>query len=384
MTSTQDDTATLTETDSITCQSTTFAAIGAEWDALLPEAATPLPFVSRAWAEAWWSVFGNDNQLLLLAARDAVSKLVAVAPLMIVRTDDLGRTVRFIGGTDVTDYLDLVAREADTHAAWGAVARWLLSHRDKWDTLDFHYLPDWSPSRAALMAVLAPALAVVEGQEEVCPVVALPGSFDAYLKAIAKKERHEIRRKAKNLLRDFPDAHLVVLHEREAALAALPDFFRLHRLSAPDKEAFLTPRVETFFATLTSAMAEAGWLALYTLEIGGVRVAAMYAFIADGRLLVYNSGYDPQHGAVSVGMVLTGMMIEHAADAGLRVCDFLRGNESYKYRFGAADTPLWRVLAGTDRATIERARDAMVAALAVPADARDVPDRMEREQGADE
>jgi CelD/BcsL family acetyltransferase involved in cellulose biosynthesis len=106
------------------------------------------------------------------------------------------------------------------------------------------------------------------------------------------------------------------------------------------------------------------------LEIAGTPVAMMYAFLAADRLLVYNSGFDPTRSETSVGMVLTGMMIADAAENGVAVCDFMRGNESYKYRFGADDVPLWRVIAGVDRASVEGVAAAMTAALAVPADER--------------
>ncbi len=352
-----------------------FATIAEIWAALVPESITPFPFVSPAWAEPWWQVFGTDTaSLLLLSVTDATGALIAVAPLMIEHTDDLGRAVRFLGGVDVTDYLDLIVRPADAERSWGAVVGWLLAHRDTWDALDFHCLPDASPSRSLIAEAVARAdmgVAVLVAQEEVCPAAPLYGGFEAYLAQIGKKNRNEIRRKERNLLREAPDAALRVLTERDDALAALPDFFRLHRLSAPDKERFLTPTVETFFGAITARMADAGTLRLYVLEMGGEAVAMMYAFAAAGRLLVYNSGYDPTRSATSVGMVLTGMMIASAAESGLTVCDFMRGNEAYKYRFGATDVPLWRVIAGTNAALLERARAAMMAHLAVPADDRD-------------
>ncbi len=222
------------------------------WDALVPEGITPFPFVSRAWAEPWWQVFGTDDTtLLLLSVTEPGGAVIAVAPLMIERTEDLGRAVRFLGGVDVTDYLDLAVRPADAARAWGAVIDWLFAHRDTWDTLDFHCLPDASPSRSLIAEAIAhadAAFTTVMVQEEVCPAVPLHGGFEAYLAQIGKKNRNEIRRKERNLLREAPDAALRVLTGRDEALAALPDFFRLHRLSAPDKERFLTPTVEAFFA----------------------------------------------------------------------------------------------------------------------------------------
>ncbi|MCA1667811.1 MAG: GNAT family N-acetyltransferase [Thermomicrobia bacterium] len=173
---------------------------------------------------------------------------------------------------------------------------------------------------------------------------------------------------------DAPSATLRILTARDEALAALPDFFRLHRLSAPDKERFLTAAVEQFFRGMTGAMADAGWLRLYFLDVEGAPVAAMFTFVADGRLLVYNSGFDPAYARISVGMVLTGRVIEDAANGGLTLCDFLRGNEAYKYRFGASDTPIWRVIAARDRDAVDRTVAETEARFHTAADSRDLTD----------
>jgi CelD/BcsL family acetyltransferase involved in cellulose biosynthesis len=348
-----------------------FDALRAAWASLLPTSVTPFPFQSIEWAESWWSVFGAGNELLLLRATDECDRVIGVAPLMLTETA-LGRTIQFIGGADVTDYLDIVAAEGDLGGVWAGVLDHLMAIRDEWDAIDLHCLPQWSPSHAAVADLLSSTLAVEIGQEEVCPIVRLDGSFEMYLRALPKKERHEVRRKARNFERDAPTGRLRVITEKDDALAALPDFFRLHRLSAPDKERFLTPDVERFFAAMTGATADAGWLRLYLLEIDGTPAAAVYSFVADGRLLLYNSGYDPAFAHVSAGMVLVGMMIEDAARNGLTVFDFLRGNEAYKYRFGATDTPVWRVIAGTDADAVGAEMRRMEAALRTPADERDL------------
>ena len=241
-----------------------------------------------------------------------------------------------------------------------------------WDALDFHCLPQWSPSQVALADILADLLPLRIAQEEVCPILRLDGSFDTFLRSLPKKERHEIKRKARNFERDAPTGNLRVLTERDDVLAAMPDFLRLHRLSAPDKERFWTPEVERFFLQSTAAMADRGWLRLYMLDVADAPVAAMYTLCVDGRLLVYNSGFDPAFARISVGMVLTAMVVEDAATNELAICDLLRGNESYKYRFGAVDTPIWRVIAGDDRASIDAEIARMEAALHTSADERDL------------
>lgn len=348
-----------------------FDSLRDAWSSLIPTSVTPFPFQTVAWAESWWEVFQDGADLLLLGVRSGDDMLIGVAPLMI-REMPFGRAVQFIGGTDVTDYLDIVASERDVHAVWSAVIQSLVTMQDAWDVLDFHCLPQWSPSQATLADLLSERLSVRVAQEEVCPILRLGGSFAHYLQALPKKERHEIRRKERNFERDAPSGRLRVLHTRDEALAALPDFFRLHRLSAPDKERFLTPAVEQFFRSMTARMADNGAVRLFMLDVDDRAVAAMYTFAAEGRLLVYNSGYDPEYSRVGAGMVLTGKMIEAAAAEGLEICDFLRGNEAYKYRFGAVDTPIWRVLAGRDVAVVDAEIHRMEAALGVAADARDL------------
>jgi CelD/BcsL family acetyltransferase involved in cellulose biosynthesis len=60
---------------------------------------------------------------------------------------------------------------------------------------------------------------------------------------------------------------------------------------------------------------------------------------------VYNSGYDPsQFSHLSPGIVVTARCIEHAISLGRSEFDFLRGDEVYKYRFGAQDTEVRRLL----------------------------------------
>jgi len=360
-------------TETLIVEETAFDALRDQWDALLPTAITPYPFQSIGWAEAWYHTLGGDANPRILAIRDEIGALIGVAPLA-VRQTALGRTVQLMGGDDVTDYLDIVAAERDVQRVWAAVADHLLRVRETWDAIDLHCVPQWSLSHATVEDLLATAMPVRIVQEEVCPVVRLGGSFEMYLRGLPKKERHEIKRKARNFERDAPSGTLRILTARDDALDALPDFFRLHRLSAPDKERFLTPAVEHFFRAMTAAMADVGWLRLYLLDIDDAPVAAMYTFAADGRLLVYNSGFDPAFARISIGMVLTAMVIEDAANSGLMLCDFLRGNEAYKYRFGASDTPIWRVIAAADRDGVDRAVAETEARFTLAADDRDLTD----------
>ena len=48
--------------------------------------------------------------------------------------------------------------------------------------------------------------------------------------------------------------------------------------------------------------------------------------------------------AASPGVTGAGLLIKERIEAGVRRIDFLRGNERYKYEWGAVDEPVMRIL----------------------------------------
>jgi CelD/BcsL family acetyltransferase involved in cellulose biosynthesis len=59
-------------------------------------------------------------------------------------------------------------------------------------------------------------------------------------------------------------------------------------------------------------------------------------------MLFYLSGFDPQWAAFSPGVLLIAHAIEEAIREGQQEFDFLRGNEPYKYLWGAQDSSTWQ------------------------------------------
>ena len=175
--------------------------------------------------------------------------------------------------------------------------------------------------------------------EDVCPVIELPNDFETYLQErLSKKQRHEVRRKMRRI-QEETQVNWYVVDGAQAIEAEMEAFIQLHRLSTDEKHSFMTPEMQAFFREITRAMHDAGWLYLAFIEINGAKAAAMLAFNYKGRLLVYNSGYDPAtYAELSPGIVLTSLIIEDAIKRGIGIFDFLQGNEVYKYRFGAIDT----------------------------------------------
>jgi CelD/BcsL family acetyltransferase involved in cellulose biosynthesis len=79
--------------------------------------------------------------------------------------------------------------------------------------------------------------------------------------------------------------------------------------------------------------------------INGLKMATLLCFDYGDSILLYNSGYYPErYRALSPGVLATAYCIEEAIRQKKKVFDFLRGSEEYKYRFGARDTEIYRLV----------------------------------------
>jgi len=56
---------------------------------------------------------------------------------------------------------------------------------------------------------------------------------------------------------------------------------------------------------------------------------------------LYNSASDPAVGHASPGVVLVSALFEDRIARGTRIFDFLKGDEPYKFRYGARPRPLF-------------------------------------------
>ncbi len=321
---------------SFTVQSEGLDQLEPEWRELLPRSFLRCPFVTPTWLRVWWEEFGGDRELMLLSVRRG-QELVGVAPLM---SEDSRLT--FAGDTQVCDYMDFTAAAGAEKAVLTSVLR--LAMGEGWRDMALWAVREDSPTMRALPSVCEDlGLSLEVELEDVCPRVALPGSWEEYLAGLNKKDRHELRRKLRRLP-DGGDGGLQVLAAPPDVEAALDDFLRLHVASRAEKAAFMTPQMERFFRRLVSALSREGLLEMIFLTLDGVRTAGVLCFRAEDELLLYNSGYNPTYAGLAVGLLSKALALQHAIERGFERFDFLRGAEPYKYDLGATDLNVYRCL----------------------------------------
>ena len=57
---------------------------------------------------------------------------------------------------------------------------------------------------------------------------------------------------------------------------------------------------------------------------------------------LYNSGYEPDYGWLSVGVISKALCIKDSIERNKKHFDFLKGGEAYKYHLGGQEFPLYK------------------------------------------
>lgn len=323
-------------------EATAFDTLVDEWDDLCARSVNAPFFMRHSYQRLWWQCLGNEA-LVLMAFRNEAGQLVGLAPLYASTHETGQQELSFVGCVDISDYLDLLVDRDYVEAVHQAFLDCLSSSNGPaWDKLYLCSLPHNSITHTQLAeAARARGWAVRVSQQDVCPVITLPGSWEDYLAGLDKKQRHEIRRKIRKIEREAETRWYAITSEENLA-TAMDEFIDLHQKSTRDKEGFWSDELVLFFKAMAIELARANWFRLYFIELNGVKAAAMLCFDYNNEFLLYNSGYDPEQFAnLSPGNVLTSFVIQDAIRLGRKRFDFLRGDEEYKFRFGAQPEPVY-------------------------------------------
>jgi len=291
-------------------------------------------FVLPEWQRVWWREFGGRSRLSILCARHQ-EEVIGIAPLMVN-----GQRASFIGGEDVCDYLDFIVSPAKAADFFNLLLDHLKQHGIS--ELDLGLLrPDSAALSRLAMIAEDKGCKVSLVPHDVSLELELPAAWDAYLGMLKGKQRHEVKRKFRRLY-EAADINFRVVESAEQAAKEMDTFFTLFKLSAPEKENFLTEPMKSYFRSLAQALADARMLKLFFLELDAEPVAAAICFDFNSTRHLYNSGFDPRFRSLSVGLMSKVLSIKDAIEKGHKKYDFLKGAEIYKYRLGGREVPLYR------------------------------------------
>jgi len=375
--------------------------------AALNPAATPFSAWAfhRAWWDAYGDSAHEETLVIVDPAEGASAGTgtpIAIVPLthrhvVEPRDADTHTTIRHGAGVELTpveptakavyfgasyhaDYATLLADPLDLPEIADAICELLEDearpnpeHPAPWDVIDLRRLRRADPATDALATAfghheMAEGWTINIEQEDVCPVATIPaGDMDDFLATLGKKERHEIRRKVHRAEAVGPvalvesadplapdatgrtdlDAFIDLHQARWGADGLFPDtpggaasrlFFR--RLF----ELFRAPAKSGASGGTSTSDSFAGSIRLSFQMVGAERIAASVHFETADSILYYNAGVDPAFRTLSPGVLMVEGLVRRAQSTGRTRLDFLRGNEGYKYEWGAVDEPIQRLL----------------------------------------
>ena len=326
----------------------------AEWNALLAESVTHVPFLRYEYLHTWWETRGggewpNSGLAVVVAHQDG--RMVGVAPLFLAKNSDEIPALLLLGSVEISDYLDLIVRPADLPAFMSGLLDFLghsgpagfsvpapEAGSEPWKVLDWQNIPEASQTLPVFKNE-AEKRGWTFSQEQTyhTPSIPLKGDFEAYLCGIDKKQRHEIRRKMRRAEESGSVVRWYSVSD-SVTLAAEVEAFMSMMAEEPDKARFLTKEMRRQMHLSCRAAFENGWLQLAFLEVDGQKAAGYLNFDYLNRIWVYNSGIDRRFLDISPGWVLLGHLLQWANENKRLEFDFMRGDEEYKYRFGGVDS----------------------------------------------
>jgi CelD/BcsL family acetyltransferase involved in cellulose biosynthesis len=330
-----------------------FNALAEEWNTLVKNSASDVPFLHHEYLSTWWQTLGGgewaEAALYIITARQSDRSLAGIAPLFLSQNRDGVPALMLLGSIEISDYLDLIAPPN----LLPEFVEQLFTHLDSpqapaWRVLDWYNILDTSET-LKIIASAAERRGWLYTQEvyQHCPYIPLPGDWEIYLAGIDKKQRHEIRRKIRRFENQEEPTRWYIVEDGKTLDQEMDAFLDMMAQDV-DKRRFLTPIMREQMKLAAKAFFNLGWLQLSFLEVGGRKAASYLNLDYKDHLWIYNSALNFDFREISAGWVLLGYLLQWANENKRKAFDFMRGDEDYKYRFGAIDRRVMRAVIRRD------------------------------------
>lgn len=318
-----------------------WAKLEKDWDFLSENSSFPHPFSTFPWYKVWFKYFGNPPEVKVCFAQEDNGQISGLGIFKEENGHGSRSKISLLGSLDVWDYRDFIVLAGKEKEFLEKFTNFFC--KGPWHILEFRGLSEFSPTFKNLPNIMqSKDLFISREIEEISLYIDLPASWEEFLTNLKAKERHELRRKIRRLHRE-EEFSVEIFRELSAPSEEIEKFFALHRQSSRNKAEFMTPKMESFFRDLAIEFHQRGWLDLAFLKIRGKEAATFFSFNFRDTYYLFNSGYNPEYGRLSPGIVLAAFSIQEAIKKGKKRLNFLRGQEDYKYRLGGQEERIFRI-----------------------------------------
>jgi CelD/BcsL family acetyltransferase involved in cellulose biosynthesis len=306
-------------------------ALEPEWLRLFDRVPETTPFQHPRWMLTWWQHFGS-GRLHVLSFWEG-SRMAALLPCFVHEWK--GRRQLTLIGTGISDYLDPLI-DVERSKPFMEALQDHLEHNSDWDICDWQDLSSATPLSGLKMASVSPDMP--------CSVIPLTGTFEQLWQSRSKDMRRNLRRyseRAKN----------IGSVEFEVSSAAgkewLDELVRLHaaRWEKQGETGMIAAnRSEAFLRDIASEFAALEQLRFFGIRFKGKIAALVLTFVHNNQVFSYMSAFDPEYEILGFGRTLLYEAIQYSYNRGYSAWNFLRGEEPYKFSWGAQSIPRSRIV----------------------------------------
>ncbi len=314
------------------------------WDRLYAADPAAHFFLSWSWISKWLE---DDRDWFVVAVRRPKdSGYCALMPLRRSnkKLDD-GSTIDRIqmAGRKLCDYTGWLAEPEAERKATVMLARTLAASGA--DELDLECLRAPQERISRFVSAFRPASFAVTERDDinpvdgidntVCPYVDLPSDWETYLAGLGSNTRQKLRRFLRKV--ESGDRFQITLASPGTGERDIADLLHLWAEKWAARKGDRIPKLVKTNTMMLQHCLDAGTLLLPVLRDGDRAVSALATFVDNvkGQLLFYMAGRDETFNELPSGLLLHAWSIRWAIEQKYKTYDFLRGDESYKFFFGA-------------------------------------------------
>lgn len=314
-----------------------FHALQPFWDVLVDQMATRSPFVRWDWMSLWWEECRKEARLVIGVLRDAEGMPQAIAPLMLASEPDSVRkrlvTLTFLAGFGDAhgERMDLIVPAGQEDELTPQLCRVFKLLQPECDNVRLNHLPEESPNRPHLLAVLEEAFSHAGVlNRQICRFINLPASWEDYEARHGAKWRNSLRRGRRTFAVDHAGM-ATQAGECSNIAETMKEFRVLHAMQWEEGVSSFTREASWRFHERLAGRwlpQQRAWMPM--LEADGKMVAALYGFVEREQFFHFQTGWERSLAKLSPGKLVIRWTVDCCIQRGLRVLDMLPSDYEYK------------------------------------------------------
>lgn len=321
-----------------------FGKLQEEWERLFWVMDVKNPFLSWAWVHTWMEIYGQAYEPLIFVVKDR-GHVIGIVPFYLDRQYQLGfsrnGTIRWLGDQFVSsEFLDILTPDYQKYAVWWNVMNWLLENDDvNWSFLFLDDMLDTDFSVQILKQIAKKlALGYHRSVKNILPVLFLPHSWEEWVDTHPNVQFLSMTRNRSRRLRKKHAVEIHLIESQEEFGPAVEIFFDLHQKnwnSRGEPGSFATDEKREFYRRMGRLFLKNGWLQFRFSYLDGRPATSEFGIALDNVYYSLQSGYDPDLRKFNMGHFLFYEVVQAQIKNGIKRIEFLRGDEKYKFDWGA-------------------------------------------------